>query len=272
MVGGEGIVDLTVHQKRVLTSLLLLPVLIGIICSGSQWALASLVFLVSGLGVWEFCSLFWPWDRAGLKTLAVLVAGGLVLTAVQGGSVPGFVLASFFFFNVFFLTGYGLGKDLQWLDVQVPFLSVLYLPGVLHLFLHLSPLEIVYVLAVTMISDSGAYYAGSFWGRKKIWPRVSPKKSWVGSCGGLAGAIFTSLLLGWIFGQGGWYSWLVSGLVLNLAAQGGDFFESALKRQLGVKDSGQILPGHGGILDRIDSLLFALPVYLACKAFLPLFY
>ena len=101
-------------------------------------------------------------------------------------------------------------------------------------------------------NDTGAYLAGSSFGRPKLFPSVSPKKSWEGFFGGLIAAVIASgLLLGWE------QSYL--GVFISIAATWGDLFESMIKRSVGVKDSGNIIPGHGGILDRIDSLLFTLP-------------
>ena len=101
-------------------------------------------------------------------------------------------------------------------------------------------------------NDTGAYLAGSTFGRHKLFPSVSPKKSWEGFFGGLIAAVIVSgLLLGWE------QSYL--GVFISIAATWGDLFESMIKRSVGVKDSGNIIPGHGGILDRIDSLLFTLP-------------
>ena len=110
------------------------------------------------------------------------------------------------------------------------------------------------------------------WGKKKIWPRISPKKSWAGSLGGMGACVLTTLVFGLALGNGApVWQWLVLGAGLNVAAQMGDFFESALKRSLDVKDSGSILPGHGGLLDRVDSLLLVIPTYGLVRMLHPFF-
>ena len=104
------------------------------------------------------------------------------------------------------------------------------------------------------VNDTGAYLAGSTLGKHKLFPSVSPKKSWEGFVGGfIASVLVSGLMLGWEPLA------LLYGAIISVAGTWGDLFESMIKRQIGVKDSGNIIPGHGGILDRIDSLLFVLP-------------
>lgn len=111
--------------------------------------------------------------------------------------------------------------------------------------------------------DVGAYVAGSFLGQKygkKLYPEISPRKSWIGFWGGMFMGILASLVLGWV----GWFEfhWLhciLLGMVMSIAGTYGDLFESQWKRHFDVKDSGSIIPGHGGMMDRFDSALFAIP-------------
>ena len=125
-------------------------------------------------------------------------------------------------------------------------------------------------LAATWIGDASAYFAGSAWGRSRLAPAISPKKSWVGFwaelVGGAAAAALWLLVAGpWLPGLGmGAAAVILLGAVLGLAAVVGDLAESLFKREAGVKDSGTVFPGHGGMLDRLDALLFTLPIaYLA---------
>ncbi len=108
--------------------------------------------------------------------------------------------------------------------------------------------------------DSAAFFAGRFFGRHKLAPRISPGKTWEGVLGGLVLSILVSLLI--TAGPLGvpWYLGVLLGILIGIAAVLGDLAESLMKRQTHVKDSGQIMPGHGGILDRIDSMLFVLIV------------
>ena len=124
----------------------------------------------------------------------------------------------------------------------------------------------VYVLIVVKMGDTGAYFTGSRWGRRKLFPRISPNKTWEGFMGGALTAIFCSVVftfaVGGQFGKFLLTAWdaVVLGLLLSCAGVLGDLFESLVKRASGVKDSGGIIPGMGGILDIVDSLLFGLPL------------
>jgi phosphatidate cytidylyltransferase len=115
------------------------------------------------------------------------------------------------------------------------------------------------VVLVTWIGDSVAYLAGTSIGNRKLATAISPNKTVAGSVGGLVGAMAIGVVLFQSFGLGEWWVGLMAGTIIGLAGQIGDLAESILKRQASVKDSGTMIPGHGGILDRIDALLFAFP-------------
>ncbi len=124
-------------------------------------------------------------------------------------------------------------------------------------------------LLVTWLSDTFAYLVGKTWGRHKLIPRVSPNKTIEGAAGGLAAAAITALLCNWLFGMEIGFGWaIVVGLVLGAIGMVGDLSESMLKRERGVKDSSHLIPGHGGMLDRIDALVFVLvAAWLIAPAF-----
>ncbi len=121
------------------------------------------------------------------------------------------------------------------------------------------PLLLLGVLAVIWINDSCAYLVGSMVGRKKLWYSVSPGKTWEGFAAGCAGAMAAGYFLSTNSAFLNPWQGVVFGLWISIMATMGDLFESALKRYAGVKDSGAVLPGHGGVLDRIDSILFVIP-------------
>ena len=131
----------------------------------------------------------------------------------------------------------------------------------------------VFLLCVVWAGDIAALYVGRAWGKRKLAPTLSPNKTWEGAVGSVAGSLLVTGALFWLatflaqwnfvklsFADEVWWYWLVMAVLVNVAAQVGDLAESALKRSAGVKDSGTLLPGHGGMLDRIDALLLAAPV------------
>jgi phosphatidate cytidylyltransferase len=126
-----------------------------------------------------------------------------------------------------------------------------------------------FLLLVTWAADTGAYYVGTLYGQRALAPRISPKKTIEGLAGGLAGATITAYAARWWFVPELTYVDMVAlALLLTLAGLWGDLVESAIKRSVGTKDSGGLLPGHGGMLDRLDSLLFTAPAFYYYVTFL----
>ena len=125
------------------------------------------------------------------------------------------------------------------------------------------PLLVLFLFVLIWAADSGAYFAGRAFGRRKLSPVVSPGKTWAGVAGAGVGAVICALFLAAGAAAGAASLWALIGLswLVTAVSIGGDLYESRLKREAGVKDSGQLLPGHGGVLDRIDSLLAAAPVF-----------
>jgi phosphatidate cytidylyltransferase len=115
---------------------------------------------------------------------------------------------------------------------------------------------LMFVLLIVWVTDIGGYFAGRGLGGPKLWPRVSPKKTWAGAIGGFVASLVVAAGFG-AFGVGKTAPLLVLGAVLSIASQLGDLFESAVKRRFGVKDSSHIIPGHGGLLDRLDGFVAA---------------
>ncbi len=129
-----------------------------------------------------------------------------------------------------------------------------------------SPWRVLAAMAVVWIADTAAYFSGRAFGRHKLAPEISPGKTWEGVAGGLlAVAVYAAALLAWSGSQGHGdvppLLWIVLAVAVAALSVCGDLFESLLKRQHGVKDSGHILPGHGGVLDRVDALLAAMPPF-----------
>ena len=162
------------------------------------------------------------------------------------------------------------GKDEPLHNIANTILGILFVPTLLGTIIHLRQLDHIYNSNVTLLlfvsvwlCDTAAFIFGTKFGKKKILPKISPKKSWVGSFAGFVASMSTFFIAFKFDYLGGSYSLsdsLVFGFISGVFGQFGDFGESLLKRDVGVKDSGDILRGHGGILDRFDSLLFSAPM------------
>lgn len=128
-----------------------------------------------------------------------------------------------------------------------------------------APRLILYLLVIIWVADSGAYFSGKKWGKHKLAPTISPGKSREGVAGGLVGTLLVSLFAAWLFELKGaaYVSFVVITMISVVFSVAGDLFESVFKRQTGIKDSGSLLPGHGGLLDRVDSLNSAAPIFVS---------
>ena len=138
--------------------------------------------------------------------------------------------------------------------------------------LHVNYNALVMVLIMVWMNDNGAYMGGSVYGKHKMWARHSPGKTWEGTITGVVITLLVAVFVGPLFNSGiAWYHWLALGLICSVIDTLGDLVESMLKRSVGMKDSGSIMPGHGGFLDRFDSLLIAVPfVYVYLTFFVQL--
>ncbi len=258
--------------KRLITAAILICIFVFIWGEGGQLMDITLM-LIALVGMWEFARMFMPTNKKMIAFSIALCAIFCLLclfTKVNGLIslvVLGLILA------ITTLVRWSNKAPYAFEQAGVIAGGLLYIPIILMLTAGLSPYEQVFVLFVPVASDSLAYFTGLAIGKRKIWPSVSPKKSVEGSIGGLIGAVAFTIVFTWHYGQGAQannvYIYAVIGVLLGVMAQMGDFFESALKRHTGVKDSSNILPGHGGVLDRLDSILFVIPTYLFITALLP---
>jgi len=224
--------------------------------------------MVSVLALQEYLRMALPSTRRLEQNLA-LVAGAVLTATLSLVSVPAgcaLLVILFLVFGTLFLFRF------QSLETVMPQLSLLLL-GLVYVPLLLGHLPLLhaqeqgkawifFVMFLVMASDSCAYFSGMRFGRNKLYPAISPNKSVEGALGGLAGGVAAALLVrAWFFNPSlGWFDAVLLGVGLGAASQVGDLFESMLKRSFGVKDSGSLIPGHGGMLDRLDSLLFAYPL------------
>lgn len=247
-------------MKRVLTAIALIPIVVLLTLYAPDWLFAPVVGLVAVISVEEFLSLGaargmgrpgrWFLAAPIVVTTAFYFGTEWVLTALVA-SVLALFTANIFVSSI----------DTAFASVAVGLSGLVYCALTLG-FLILMPRELILVLFVVIwVGDTAAYYGGRSLGRHALAPRVSPKKTIEGSIAGLLGSIIAGTAAAvWILGEP-WLSFALISGITAIAGQVGDLAESAIKRSVGVKDSSSILPGHGGILDRLDSLFFAIPVF-----------
>jgi phosphatidate cytidylyltransferase len=246
-------------MKRVLTAALLIPSVLYVVFLGHPYVFLAAVALVAFLCFHEFTGLvrLHGLDSAG----PVGFAAGLIILAAPGPQPLVLTLVAMLAVVLALRAG-DLARVLPSGAALV--LGVLYVFGGWRSAIGLREISahwLFFALALNWMGDTAAYCAGRAFGRHMLTPRLSPKKTWEGSVASIAvGAVFGTLYLPrFVMGV----SLLEAGalsVVANIAGQLGDLVESAFKRGAGVKDSGTLLPGHGGMLDRVDSTLFALPV------------
>jgi phosphatidate cytidylyltransferase len=259
-------------MKRVITAAVLIPLVVLLILKGSFPWVAGATALVAELAAWEFLSIA---DSSGSRTPRILVLFAIALLFAAAFHSPYLILPTLGVCSLLLLVVCSFRSPLDRVLPDTAF-SIF---GLLYIGLTLAavplvwvqengPSLVIFLFCIVWTGDIAALYVGRNFGYHKLAPRISPNKSWQGSAASLAGSlvIATALVVlarrsaGPLHYPGPLARWLALALVLNLAAQVGDLVESAMKRGAGVKDSGAMLPGHGGILDRIDALLLAAPV------------
>ena len=250
---------------RAASALVLAPAAVAAVWAGGVWFLALVIASVTLLSIeWARMSAHGAW-RAMAAIITVAVVASVITTDL--GRLP----TALCILGLGALTG-GVAARLRGLQALNTAYGVLYLgwPAVLLVWLRAGhdPVGLHWtalVFAVAWAADILAYLVGSLIGGPKLWPRFSPNKTWSGFIGGLAAGSLAGAAMAAGFDMGRltvvWGA--VLGLAGALATMAGDLWESALKRRFGVKDAGTLIPGHGGLLDRVDGLLFAVVVVAA---------
>ncbi|TVP82220.1 phosphatidate cytidylyltransferase [Thioalkalivibrio sp.] len=263
-------------RQRIITALAIIVPVFLLIVFAPTWLFGLFVLAVVGLGAWEWARLggfHSSTARLGYVASALALFGALLLVWLTAGWSTWhwavLVLAVLWWLFVFLgLAWYrqGLsGNPSGRLLLQAAGMLTLVPAGLALTWLHATaPLLVLYLILLVGAADTGAYFAGRQFGRSKLAPEISPGKTREGLFGALFLVIPVGLLGAWLFGLAAMDA-LVFGLlsiVVALVSVAGDLQESVLKREAGAKDSGTLLPGHGGVLDRIDSLTAAAPVFL----------
>ncbi len=254
--------------RRVATALVALPALLAALFLGPPWLTVAVVALALSLGLLEFAALLRARGIRPMRGMGLLLAAALFLDVMS----PGWLSVPFAPLGALLLLAFTLwrGRDLESVTAAAAtLLGAVYLGtlgGTIAALRILSPVDegawrVLLLLGILVFSDSFAFFVGNAFGRRRLAPSVSPGKSVEGALGGLVGGVLGALAVRHL-GLPALPAWHAAGLGLAVAAVGivGDLDESLIKRWAGVKDSGTLFPGHGGMLDRLDSLLFGAPV------------
>lgn len=263
---------------RIITALLLIPLVLAAIFYAPAWLFLGVISLFVGASTWELLNLLTAYGLPAFRMLYVLtlalppvwfylpparlpflVAGWLVIAVwtvarvrnlERGFLAAGAHLGAFWAIGVPFALAGDFHAEAAGADPSRPF-------------------QLLLILITVWACDSGAFFVGRAVGSRKITPRLSPGKTLEGFTAGLAGAVLAVVLLSFLwFPEWSRQRQVTVGLVLGAAAMIGDLFESLIKRGVGIKDTSRLIPGHGGVLDRVDSLLFAFPAYYVTSALL----
>ncbi len=259
-------------KLRVISALVLAPIILAAVYFG-DWALSILLAIAGGIIAWEWTGLTvkdarlqeyllpcaagliiplmasWEWDAYGEIPLTLLALGGATAFAAIGR------------------VAFGDAKNWSTAAAGVlyaclPTLTVLSIRAHGQGFVEGDGMYLlVLILFIVWAMDIGAYFSGKTIGGPKMAPRLSPNKTWAGLIGGMVTAGLVAALFGGLLGLGVWWHLLLIGALLGAWSQVGDVVESSLKRHADVKDASNIIPGHGGVMDRVDGLWFAVPPF-----------
>lgn len=244
---------------RVITSIVLLPILFFVVIKGGVFLYGALM-LVSLLSMYEFYTSF---KTQGDKPRQFVGYGSGILIA----SVTYFRLKEIYYIGPLYLTlvyfaWLMIRKKASMRDFMVTLVGIIYIPMMLNFILRTSLMEksmlIWMIFVIAWGTDTFAYFSGYFLGKNKLIPEVSPKKTVEGFWGGVIGSALSTMILGYILGEN-IYVMMAGGIFGSMISQLGDLFASYIKRILNIKDYGNIMPGHGGVLDRFDSIIFTAP-------------
>jgi len=241
---------------RIAAALVLIPMALLDVWAGSVWFELGIAMIAAIMAA-EWCRMVHRGSQFqfGLHALAAI---GAVLVVSRAGTATAVQLIAACWAMSLVAEVIRSKSGSRWAWWGVPYIA---LPGLALILIRQSPdhglFAVLWLFAVVWSADTLAYVFGRLIGGAKLAPAISPNKTWAGLAGAIVGGVAASAVIGWYSGLPTVWPLLVGGGVLAVLEQLGDLFESAVKRRFGVKDSGRIIPGHGGVLDRVDGLMFA---------------
>lgn len=252
-------------RQRVITALVLAPIVLGVVLWAPPAATSAVLTLIVVAAAWEW-SAFPGFRRRSIRALYValfaMCIGATWVIGVHEGRVDGVLYAAIIWWMIALVWLATSPTSVNWATASLAGFFVLVPTWLALVRLHANdPQLLLFLLLLVVAADIGAYFAGRKYGRNKLAPRVSPGKTWEGVLGGLCAAAILALVgVYWFDMKPASFIGLCA--IVVVASVVGDLTESLFKRHAGLKDSGSLLPGHGGLLDRVDSITAAAPVFL----------
>ena len=267
-------------KSRIITAAVALPLLLGVLIFLPPWATAIFLSLANVLAAWELL-----WETGLVKhprlvAYAAIFAAGVSVWCYFGNpyawGIAGAVVFCALLFGEMLISKGKLPLEKVLITVAAGFLIPYFVSALMRIRnMEMGNVYILLPFVLAFMSDSSAYFAGRFLGKHKLAPTISPKKTVEGMFGGIAGAILGAVIFGLVLALGfqmkvNFLFAIIYGILGSLASVIGDLAFSVIKRQTGIKDFGKIFPGHGGILDRLDSLSIVSPLTEALLIILPI--
>lgn len=257
-------------KQRIITALWLLPLMLGMLFYAPAWLWAAFSALIALAALREYARMS-GMNAPQANHYLVGTAFFMLVAALGGWMLPSLV---WWLVLAFWLVVMPLWLNKKWTlkgGWQAYVAGWLMMLPFWFALVGLRPsadeaVSLLAVMGLVWVADIGAYFCGKSFGKNKLAPAISPGKSWEGAFGGaLCVAVYVLIVwnAGWLAFGSGWFSAVLAGLLLTVVSVCGDLLESWLKRAAGIKDSGSLLPGHGGVFDRVDSLIAVLSVYAA---------
>ena len=243
-------------KKRVLSGIIGLTFMIVVVLKGDILLNISL-FLISMIGLREIFNAFRNISINPVKWLGFLSCFFIYLSIYLQYDINMLMIL----IALILLINYVLNEKIHFIDISATFFSIIYVPFMLINISYLSNTRYIWMIfTIAFGTDTFAYLIGSTFGKHKLCPKLSPKKSVEGAIGGIFGSLITTLVYSYFFAPNSLWLIALLAIVASIIAQFGDLVASKLKREAGIKDYGNIIPGHGGILDRFDSIIFVAPI------------
>jgi len=248
---------------RILSGLVLAPLAVAVAYLGG-WPFAAFWGIAALAVLWEWCSLAgagqrWVLLTGGATVLIAIVLAGTIAYAPEGDhAMRVFAILTILGMGTLAAAALAARGNRLWLAAGVPYAGLLgTAPILLRTDAQYGFQAIVFLFAIVWATDIAAYFVGRAVGGPKLAPRISPKKTWSGAVGGTAAAIAAGLAVATVAGLADTLALGLLAAAASAVAQAGDLFESALKRRFGAKDSSHLIPGHGGLMDRLDGFMVA---------------